>query len=98
MALLMSSSSYTRGRAMYGLYSSSKAAVVNLAQAIAEEWAPTVRVNVLCPARTDTPMRRRAFGVEPPGSLLQPARVAEAALDALMMPTSGQVFEVRWSG
>lgn len=36
--LLFTSSSYTRGRAMYSLYSSSKAAIVNLVQALSEEW------------------------------------------------------------
>ena len=33
------SSSYTRGRSGYSLYSSAKAAVVNLTQALADEWA-----------------------------------------------------------
>lgn len=35
--LLCTSSSYTRGRALYATYSSSKAAIVNLTQALAEE-------------------------------------------------------------
>lgn len=33
------SSSFSKGRATYSIYSSSKAAVVNFSQAIAEEWA-----------------------------------------------------------
>src|SRR5699024_9509 len=37
--LLFTSSSYTRGRAGYSLYSSAKAAVVNLVQALADEWS-----------------------------------------------------------
>jgi 2-C-methyl-D-erythritol 4-phosphate cytidylyltransferase len=37
--LLFTSSSYTRGRSGYSLYSSAKAAVVNLTQALADEWA-----------------------------------------------------------
>src|SRR5690606_7286328 len=36
--LLFTSSSYTRGRGGYSLYSSAKAAVVNLTQALADEW------------------------------------------------------------
>src|SRR3712207_8292062 len=69
--LLFTSSSYTRGRSSYSLYSSAKAAVVNLTQALADEWAPTgVRVNCVNPERTSTPMRTKAFGQEPPDSLL----------------------------
>ena len=36
---VFASSSFTRGRAQYVAYSASKAAVVNLAQGLAEEWA-----------------------------------------------------------
>ena len=43
-------------------YSASKAAIVNLAQGLAEEWADEgIRVNAVSPERTDTPMRRKAF-------------------------------------
>jgi 2-C-methyl-D-erythritol 4-phosphate cytidylyltransferase len=35
--ILYTSSSYTRGRAMYSVYSATKAAIVNLVQALAEE-------------------------------------------------------------
>lgn len=43
-------------------YSSSKAAVVHLSRAMARELAPLgIRVNVLCPGPTDTPMLRAAF-------------------------------------
>ena len=45
--------------ANYVAYSASKAAVVNLAQGLAEEWAHDgIRVNAVSPERTDTPMRR----------------------------------------
>jgi ribitol-5-phosphate 2-dehydrogenase (NADP+) / D-ribitol-5-phosphate cytidylyltransferase len=94
--VLFTSSSYTRGRALYALYSSMKAAVVNLAQAVADEWhSDRVRVNVVCPGRTDTPMRRRAFGDEPAGSLLDPRTVARTTLATALMQESGQVVEVR---
>src|SRR6185369_15844056 len=36
--LFFTSSSYTRGRAFHSVYSATKAAVVNLSQALAEEW------------------------------------------------------------
>ena len=66
--LLFTSSSYTRGRSGYSLYSSAKAATVNLTQALADEWAgDRVRVNCVNPERTATPMRTKAFGQEPAG-------------------------------
>ena len=75
--LLFTSSSYTRGRAGYSLYSCTKAAVVNLTQALAEEWEPLgIRVNCINPERTSTPMRTSAFGVEPPETLLSARTVA----------------------
>ena len=37
--ILFTSSSYTRGRANYSTYSATKAGVVNLTQALSEEWA-----------------------------------------------------------
>lgn len=96
--LLFTSSSYTRGRAGYSLYSSAKAAVVNLTQALADEWAADgVRINCLNPERTATPMRTKAFGQEPSDSLLESAAVARAALDVLLGPHTGQVIEVRKS-
>src|SRR5262245_57659436 len=73
---LFASSSFTRGRASYVAYSASKAAVVNLAQGLAEEWAGDgIRVNAVSPERTDTPMRHRAFPTEPRVGLLAPADV-----------------------
>ena len=79
--LLFTSSSYTRGRSGYSLYSSAKAAVVNLTQALADEWAADgVRVNCVNPERTATPMRTKAFGQEPEGTLLTAEAVAETSL------------------
>ncbi|MFB6609575.1 D-ribitol-5-phosphate cytidylyltransferase [Agromyces sp. NPDC056379] len=94
--VFFTSSSYTRGRANYSLYSATKAAIVNLTQALADEWHQDgVRVNCINPQRTDTPMRRRAFGDEPSGSLLTAQTVAEACLDVLATETTGQVIDVR---
>ena len=51
--LFYTSSSYTRGRMMYSLYSATKAAIVNFVQAIAEEWNGFgIRVNCINPERT----------------------------------------------
>ncbi|MFC1409023.1 SDR family NAD(P)-dependent oxidoreductase [Streptacidiphilus sp. N1-12] len=94
--LFYTSSSYTRGRAGYSLYSSAKAAVVNLAQALADEWAEDgIRVNCINPERTRTPMRQRAFGDEHPGTLLSAAAVARTSLDMLLAPLTGQVVDIR---
>ncbi|HEU0256399.1 MAG TPA: bifunctional cytidylyltransferase/SDR family oxidoreductase [Microbacteriaceae bacterium] len=94
--LFFTSSSYTRGRARYGVYSAAKAAIVNLTQSLAEEWHDDdVRVNCVNPERTHTPMRTHAFGEEPAGTLLSPEIVALACLDTLLSPATGQVVDVR---
>lgn len=94
--LLFTSSSYTRGRGSYSLYSSAKAATVNLTQALADEWATEkVRVNCVNPERTGTPMRTKAFGAEDPGSLLDSQTVARASLEILIADKTGHVVDVR---
>ncbi|WP_031514512.1 bifunctional cytidylyltransferase/SDR family oxidoreductase [Streptomyces sp. NRRL F-5123] len=94
--LLYTSSSYTRGRAEYSLYSSTKAAMVNLTQALSDEWAADgIRVNCVNPERTATPMRTKAFGQEPEGSLLSSEAVARTSLDVLLSAMTGHVIDVR---
>ena len=94
--LLFTSSSYTRGRSGYSLYSSAKAAVVNLTQALAEEWSSDgVRVNCVNPERTGTPMRTKAFGDEPKASLLESMSVARSSLDVLISNQTGHVVDLR---
>ena len=94
--LLFTSSSYTRGRSGYSLYSSAKAAIVNLTQALADEWASSgVRVNCVNPERTRTPMRINAFGEEPPGTLLSSEEVARQSLDVLLSHLTGHIIDIR---
>jgi 2-C-methyl-D-erythritol 4-phosphate cytidylyltransferase len=94
--LFFTSSSYTRGRGGYSLYSSVKAAIVNLTQALADEWAAKgVRVNCINPERTATPMRTKAFGPEPVGTLLDSKAVARCSLDVLLAQHTGQVIDIR---
>ena len=94
--LLFTSSSYTRGRAFYSLYSSTKAAAVNFAQALAQEWdSDGIRVNVINPERTKTPMRVKNFGVEPDNTLLKADDVARVSLCTLLSDFTGQVVDVR---
>lgn len=93
--MFIASSSYTRGRGGYAAYSSSKAALVNFSQALAEELDPHgIRVNVASPSRVQTGMRLRNFGKEPVGSLLQPDYVAGKIARALTMVTTGSIFEI----
>jgi 2-C-methyl-D-erythritol 4-phosphate cytidylyltransferase len=94
--LLFTSSSYTRGRAGYSLYSSAKAATVNLTQALADEWSASgVRINCVNPERTATPMRTKAFGQEPEDSLLESMSVARSSLDILVSGQTGHIIDVR---
>ena len=81
---------------MYSTYSSSKAAVVNFVQAMAEElYEDGIRINIMNPERTDTPMRRNNFGIEAAETLLKSKRVAEATLEAVLTNMTGQVIDVR---
>ncbi len=94
--LNFTSSSYTRGRGNYALYSSSKAAIVNLTQALAEEWlSKDVRINCINPERTATPMRTSNFGKEDPSTLLDAKDVAYASLNALLSRLTGQIIDVK---
>jgi len=94
--LLYTSSSYTRGRSSYSLYSSTKAAAVNFTQAIAEEWRDVgVRVNCINPERTKTPMRVKHFGNEPEDSLLKSKDVALVSINTLLSDFTGQIVYVK---
>ena len=99
MLLNFTSSSYTRGRAYYALYSSSKSAIVNLTQALAEEWgAFGIRVNCINPERTKTPMRVENFGTEDPKLLLNAEEVARTSLAALLNNKTGIIIDIRKDG
>jgi 2-C-methyl-D-erythritol 4-phosphate cytidylyltransferase len=90
------SSSFTRGRPDYVAYSASKAAVVNMTQGLADEWAADgIRVNAVSPERTDTPMRRVAFPDEDRTGMLGAAEVAGATLRLLRSDLTGQVVDVK---
>ncbi len=94
--VLFTSSSYTRGRAGYSTYSATKAGVVNLTQALSEEWSDAgVRINCVNPQRTATPMRTNAFGEEPAGSLLDPDDVARVTLHVATSAMTGQIITVQ---
>ena len=97
--LHFTSSSYTRGRANYALYSSTKAAVVNFVQAVAEEWQQdNIRINCVNPQRTKTPMRTANFGMEDEKTLLKSKDVAEISLKTLLSNFSGEVVDIKIRG
>ena len=94
--LFFTSSSYTRGRAFFSIYSSAKAATVNFVQAISQEWESFgVKVNCINPERTKTPMRVKNFGNEEESSLLNPELVAMRSLQTVVSDYTGQVVDVR---
>lgn len=95
MLLNFSSSSFTRGRAGYAAYSACKAGVVNLTQALADEWADDgIRVNCIVPGRTDTAMRRSNFASEDSRTLLSPFEVALVAGKLMSTSETGVVARV----
>lgn len=94
--IFFTSSSYTRGRALYSVYSSTKAAIVNLAQSLSEEWSKDgIKVNVINPERTATPMRFENFGKEPENTLLSPELVAKCTLNTILSDYTGQIIDVK---
>lgn len=94
--LFFTSSSYTRGRAFYSIYSSMKAANVNFVQAISQEWESFgIKVNCINPERTKTPMRLTNFGNESEDTLLKPETVALRCFQTLLSNNTGQVIDVR---
>ncbi|MER3452187.1 MAG: short chain dehydrogenase [Acidimicrobiia bacterium] len=74
------------GTAAYG---AAKAGLINLAQSLAVEWAPKVRVNTVAASLVETELTRASFGPEalaaltadvPMGRLCRPEDVADACL------------------
>ena len=81
---------------LYSIYSSTKAAIVNLVQALSEEWFTFgIRINCINPERTKTPMRVKSFGSEPEESLLNPEVVAITSVNTLISTLTGEVVDVR---
>ncbi|MFT8736831.1 MAG: bifunctional cytidylyltransferase/SDR family oxidoreductase [Zymomonas mobilis] len=92
---MVSSSSYFRGRANSAVYSASKAAVVNLTQALSEEWADdNIAVSCIAPRRANTPMRRKAFPNEDPAICLDPEIVSRQVIAMLEHPQTGLIKHI----
>jgi NAD(P)-dependent dehydrogenase (short-subunit alcohol dehydrogenase family) len=64
----------------WGVYSASKFAVVGITQVMAQELAPTIAVNAICPGTMMTDMTRTGFsGSLAPGDTLEAALARKAA-------------------
>ncbi len=84
--LFMSSSVGRHGRAYWGAYAASKAALENLMQTLADELDNTsVRVNSYNPGGTRTAMRAQAYPAEQPSSV-KPVDALMPALTYLLSP------------
>ncbi len=93
--LNIASSSYSRGRKGFCVYSAAKAGVVNFTQGLAEERTE-LYINALAPQRTNTALRRAHFPDEDPSTLLTPDEVAAEALSILKQTgITGTVIDVR---
>ena len=91
----ISSTSYKEGRKDYGIYSATKAAVVNFTQSLAKE-NPKLKINTIAPGRTDTQMRKNIFPHENPNLLLSPTEVAEKIINILKDDSiTGSVIEIK---
>lgn len=78
------------------MYSSTKAAVVNFVQAIAEEWdLYDIKINCINPQRTKTPMRIKNFGIEDDNTLLKSEDVASISLKTLLSNFTGEVVDIK---
>lgn len=97
-ALVLSSSAAHSGRAYWGLYAATKAAVEALVRAWADETAGlALRVNSVNPGATRTAMRAQAMPGEDPDTLPTPAEVAARILPLAFpaLTQTGQLFDVR---
>ncbi len=90
----LASSSFSKGRKNYAIYSAMKAALVNFSQALAEEH-PDLFINTVVPPRTNTPMRHKNFPGEDLSTLLDPKQVARKIITILKSSSlSGMTIEI----
>ncbi|MFN3580903.1 MAG: YciK family oxidoreductase [Pseudomonas sp.] len=96
----VSSSVGRKGRAYWGPYAVSKAALEGLMQVLADEQDGTsaIRVNSLNPGATRTSMRKAAYPAEPPELNPEPAEIMPAFLYLLgpdSAGTNGQALDAQ---
>ncbi len=90
----ISSSSYTKGRKDYILYSAAKAAVVNFTQGLAQE-NEDLYINAITPQRTLSSMRKKYFPEESPSELLHPEEIAKEIIRVLESKETGFVIDIK---
>lgn len=90
----ISSSSYTKGRKNYEIYSAAKAAIVNFSQGLSDA-IPNRCINVVVPERTNTKLRRNNFPDEPLEDLLDPSEVALKVLEVVQSSMTCGIIAVR---
>lgn len=83
----------------WGAYAASKSAVIGFSASISEELAEyNIRVFVICPGRTATPLRKILAPTEDPHTIMQPETVSNTILFCLTKdasPLEGQPILVR---
>lgn len=92
----IASSSYSKGRKDYALYSSAKAGVVNFTEGLSLE-RPDLYINTIVPERTNTSMRRAHFPKESLKSLLEPDSIAKKVIQILKAKITGTIVNLRKS-
>ena len=60
------------GMPFHASIAGAKGAVEGLARSLAAEWAPSIRVNVVAPSLTDTPLAERLLDSDSKEKLQQP--------------------------
>ena len=81
-AIFVTSNAAAKGRAFWGLYASTKAALESLVQSYAQEMEETsVRVNLVNPGRVRTKMRAEAYPGEDPETLKAPEDIMDVFVD-----------------
>jgi NAD(P)-dependent dehydrogenase (short-subunit alcohol dehydrogenase family) len=78
------------------IYALTKHAVVGFVRSVAPTLAERgIRINALCPGFTDTPIVAQEVRGDLPAPLMQPAFVAQAAVQALNDPETGRAWVVQ---
>ena len=83
----------------WSAYAAAKSGVINFSHAISEELAQyNIKIFIICPGRTATPLRRILAPMENPKAIMQPETVSDTILFCLSdvaSPMEGQTILVR---
>lgn len=94
--VMVSSSSATKGRPNFTLYSASKVAVHSLVESLADELARNgIYLNCICPEKVDTKMTRKNHENYDVNELLQVEEVANAILETATLREAGKIIYLK---